>query len=129
MRRPLQHSQQPESDPHQHALAVANRPEEGDPYLNEWNSLIDAIRNNKPYNEVQHGVETSLVTSMGRMAAHTGMEITYEDMLNCEHEFAPGADKFTPDSPAPVVADADGKYPVPMPGKTTKREYELNIKA
>jgi len=106
-----------------------NIPKEGDPYLNEWNALIDAIRNNKPYNEVQHGVETSLVTSMGRMAAHTGMEITYEDMLNSEHEFAPGADKFTPNSPAPVIADADGKYPVPMPGKTTKREYELNIKA
>jgi hypothetical protein len=33
------------------------------------------------------------------------------------------------DSPPPIVADADGKYPVPMPGKTTKREYEMNIKA
>ena len=26
---------------------------------------------------------------MGRMAAHTGQEITFDDMLNCEHEFAP----------------------------------------
>lgn len=104
-------------------------PGEGDPYQNEWNVLIDAIRNDRPHNEVEHGVKSSLVTSMGRMAAHTGQEITYEDMLNCEHEFAPDCDKWTMDSPPPIVADADGKYPVPMPGKTTKREYEMNIKA
>jgi predicted dehydrogenase len=104
-------------------------PKEGDPYQNEWNVLIDAIRNDKPHNEVEHGVKASLVTSMGRMAAHTGQEITYDDMLNCEHEFAPGCDQWTMDSPPPVIADKDGKYPVPMPGKTTKREYELNIKA
>jgi hypothetical protein len=30
-------------------------------------------------------------------------------MLNCEHEFAPEVDKFTNDSPAPLLADADGK--------------------
>lgn len=98
-------------------------PGEGDPYQNEWNDLIDAIRNDKPYNEVKRGVEASLVTSMGRMAAHTGQEITFEDMLNCEHEMAPGLDQITASSPAPLVADANGRYPVPMPGITRKREY------
>ena len=94
-----------------------------DPYQNEWHDLIDAIRNDKPYNELKRGVEASLVTSMGRMAAHTGQEITYEDMLNCEHEMAPGLDSLTEDSPAPLQADANGRYPVPMPGITRKREY------
>jgi predicted dehydrogenase len=94
-----------------------------DPYLNEWNDLMDAIRNDKPYNEAKRGVEASLVTSMGRMAAHTGQEISFDDMLNSEHEMAPGLDKLTADSPAPVVAGADGRYPVPMPGITKKREY------
>src|SRR5262249_16981827 len=84
-----------------------------DPYENEWNDLIDAIGNDKPYNEVKRGVEASLVTSMGRMAAHTGQEITFEDMLNNEHEYAPGVDKLTFESPAPLVADKDGKYPIP----------------
>jgi len=99
------------------------KPGEGDPYQNEWEALMNAIRNNTPHNEVERGVKASLVTSMGRMAAHTGQEITYEQMLNCEHEFAPGLDKLTKDSPAPLVADAKGRYPVPMPGITTKREY------
>ena len=96
---------------------------DADPYLNEWNDLLDAIRNDKPYNEATRGVEASVVTSLGRMAAHTGQEVTYDEMLNSDHEFAPDADKLTMDSPPPVVADAEGKYPVPMPGKNKRREY------
>lgn len=92
------------------------------PYQNEWNDLMEAIVNNKPYNEVKRGVEASLVTSMGRMAAHTGQEITYDQMLNSEHEFAPGIEKITMDSPSPLPSDARGMYPQPEPGKK-KREY------
>jgi hypothetical protein len=98
-------------------------PAEQDPYQNEWNDLVAAIRGDKPYNECKRGVEASLVTSMGRMAAHTGQEVTYEDILNSDHEMAPGLDKITDDSPAPLIADANGRYPVPMPGITRKREY------
>ncbi len=98
-------------------------PDQADPYLNEWNELMAAIRDDKPYNEVKRGVQASLVTSMGRMAAHTGQEITYDELLNSEHEYAPGADKFTMDSPAPVLSDKDGKYPVPMPGIVKQKEY------
>ena len=96
---------------------------EPSPYQLEWEDLIDAIRQDKPFNEVKRGAEASLVTSMGRMAAHTGQIITYDQILNCEHEFAPGADKLTMDGPAPLEADANGKYPVPQPGIITKREY------
>ena len=98
-------------------------PDERDPYQNEWNDLMGAIRNDKPYNETERGVQASLVTSLGRMAAHTGQEITYDDMLNCDHEMAPGLDKLTMDSPAPLQAGSDGKYPVPQPGITKQREY------
>jgi len=98
---------------------------EQNPYQNEWNDLMSAIRNDKPYNEGKRGVEASLVSSMGRMAAHTGQEITFEDMLNCPHEFAPGVDKLSMTSPAPLKANAEGKYPVPMPGIVTDREYRV----
>jgi predicted dehydrogenase len=100
------------------------RPEERNPYQNEWNSLVDAIRNDKPYNETERGVRTSLVTSMGRMAAHTGQEITYDKILNCEHEMAPGLDKLTMDSPAPLRSDSEGRYPVPEPGIVKDQEYK-----
>jgi predicted dehydrogenase len=98
-------------------------PDEKDPYQNEWNDLVDAVRDGKPYNEVKRGVEASLVSSMGRMAANTGREITFDQMLQCEHEMAPGIEKFAMDSPAPLRADANGRYPVPQPGIVTKREY------
>ena len=96
---------------------------EPDPYQLEWNDLLQAIRQNRPYNEVRRGAEASLITAMGRMAAHTGQIITRDDMFNNEHEFAPNVDQLTMDSPAPVQAGADGKYPVPRPGIVTRREY------
>jgi len=99
------------------------KPEERNPYQNELNDLMEAIRNDKPYNETESGVNTSLVTSLGRMAAHTGQETTYEQILNSDHEMAPGLDKLTMDSPAPLQADADGRYPVPQPGIIKNREY------
>lgn len=93
------------------------------PYQNEWNELVDAIRNDRPYNEVEYGVYASLVGSLGRKAAHTGREITLEDMLKSDQVYAPGVDKFTMDSPAPVQAGPDGRYPIPQPGLITDREY------
>ncbi|MGE3314781.1 MAG: Gfo/Idh/MocA family protein [Planctomycetaceae bacterium] len=96
---------------------------EPNPYQIEWDELIAAIRQDQPYNEVQRGAEASLVTAMGRMACHTGQIVTYDEMLNCEHEFAPDVDKLTLASSAPLQADANGKYPVPLPGITKKREY------
>ncbi|MCX7867939.1 MAG: gfo/Idh/MocA family oxidoreductase, partial [Limisphaera sp.] len=76
-----------------------------------------------PYNELERGVMASVVTSMGRMAAHTGQEVTLEEMLNCEHEMAPGLDRLTAESPAPLQPGPDGRYPVPMPGRLRGREY------
>ncbi len=104
-------------------MAWAFPPPEPNPYQLEWDELVDAIRNDKPYNEVERGTVASLVTSMGRMAAHTGQVITYDQILNDDHELAPDVDKLTMDSPAPVLPDAQGRYPVPQPGLVTKREY------
>lgn len=93
------------------------------PYQNEWEKLVGAIRANTPHNEVKRGVNASVVSSMGRMAAHTGQEITFDMMLNCPHEFAAGLDGLTFDSPAPLQPGPDGRYPVPRPGLSPTREY------
>ncbi|HWA98496.1 MAG TPA: Gfo/Idh/MocA family oxidoreductase [Pirellulales bacterium] len=105
-------------------VAWAFGPEKYRPYLAEWDELIAAIRSDMPYNEARRGAEASLVTSMGRMAAHTGRVIKYDEILNSEHEFAPEIDHFTMDSAAPVQF-TNGRYPVPMPGLVTKREYQV----
>lgn len=93
------------------------------PYQNEWDDLIDAIRHDKKYNEAKYGAEASNACNLGRLAAHTGQVVTWEEALNHEHEMSPniGDLQF---GPGPLPSDANGKYPVPMPGITTKREYD-----
>jgi hypothetical protein len=103
-------------------LWAAEQPE-SNPYQNEWDDFVDAIRQDKPYSEVERGTMASIVTSMGRMAAHTGQLVTLEEIMAHDHEFAPDLEKMTMDGPAPVMPDADGKYPLPEPGFKKKREY------
>lgn len=93
------------------------------PYQNEWEVLIDRIRANQEHNEVETGIKTCAVTSMGRMAAHTGQEITYEQFINGAHEFVPNVAELNYDKPAPVMPGSDGKYPIPQPGVKKDREY------
>jgi predicted dehydrogenase len=102
---------------------TASFKEEGSPYQNEWDDFIAAIRDGKPYNEAKYGIESTLVCCMGRMAAHTGREVSYQAMLDCKHEFAPNVDQLTLDSPSPLPSDAQGRYSVPQPGILVDREY------
>jgi predicted dehydrogenase len=105
-------------------LAWAFPQPEQNPYQLEWDHLINAIRKDKRHNEVERGAKASLVTSMGRMAAHTGQVITFDDMLNCPHEFAPTVDKLVLDGPAPIQVDSVTKrYPQPQPGILRDREF------
>jgi predicted dehydrogenase len=97
--------------------------QEPNPYQVEWDDLLTAIRGDKAYNEVERGAKASLVTAMGRMSAHSGQVVSWDQALNFEHEFAPNVDKLTMDSPAPLQADKDGKYPVPEPGRKGRMEY------
>jgi predicted dehydrogenase len=96
---------------------------EPNPYQLEWDHLVEAIRQDKPYNEVKRGAEAALVVAMGRKAVHTGQSVLFEEMLNDEHEFAPGVDSLTMDSPAPAQLGADGFYPAPQPGRLKNREF------
>lgn len=96
---------------------------EANPYQLEWDHLVDAIRKDKLHNEVKRGAEASLVTAMGRMACHTGQVITFDEMLNCPHEFAPYVDQLAMDSPAPLQKGPNGLYPQPSPGILRDREY------
>jgi predicted dehydrogenase len=100
---------------------VAWRPanEKMSPYQVEWDMLLGAIRENRPHNEVERAAYANLTSIMGRAAIHMGRIITWDEMLASDFKFCPNVD-FTKDSPAPVQADADGRYPVPIPGSWTE---------
>jgi hypothetical protein len=92
-------------------------------YQLERDHLIDAIRKDKPYNEARRGAEASLVTSMGRMAVHTGQLVTWDDILGNTHEFALTVDKLTLIGDAPLKVGPAGHYPYPQPGVVRDREF------
>lgn len=87
-------------------------------YQLEHDLLFAAIREDKPYNEAERCAYAALVGILGRMAAESGKEVTWEQALNSKIELAPGLENLTWDSPAPVMPNAEGKYPIAMPGFT-----------
>ncbi len=53
---------------------------------------------------------------MGRAAVHMGKLVTWDEMMASNFQFCPNIDQLTPDSEPPIKADAQGRYPVPVPG-------------
>jgi len=102
-------------------LWTAAQPEPN-PYRREWEHFLAAIIADEPYNEAIRGAEAGLATAMGRFAAHTGKPVTFAEMLACSDDLTAGVEHLKDDSPAPLVANADGTYPVPNPGRY-KFEY------
>ncbi len=84
----------------------------------EHDLLFEAIRKNKPWNETERSAKSNFTAIMGRMACESGQLITWDDAIKSNIELAPGLEQFTTDSPAPVVPDANGRYPIAMPGTT-----------
>jgi predicted dehydrogenase len=87
-------------------------------YQVEHDLLFSAIRNDKPYNETEFSAKAAMTGILGRMAAESGHEITWDQAMASNLELAPGLDTYTMDSQPPVTPDAQGRYPIAMPGFT-----------
>ncbi|MGA2253267.1 MAG: gfo/Idh/MocA family oxidoreductase [Thermoguttaceae bacterium] len=87
------------------------------PWQAEWKDLIEAIRNDRPYNEAERGIKANLAAIMGRAAVHMGRTVTWNEVTKSAFAFAPQADHLKFGGPAPVKPDTQGDYPVPIPGK------------
>ncbi len=82
----------------------------------EWNVLLDSIRNDKPQNETKRAAYSNVADLMGRAAVHSGKMITWDEAMASNFEFYADIDSMDYDTKPPVLADADGHYPVPIPG-------------
>ncbi|MHB8520683.1 MAG: Gfo/Idh/MocA family protein [Limisphaerales bacterium] len=87
-----------------------------DPYQQEHNDLFEAIRNNRPYNEAHAGAMSTMTGILGRMCTYSGQQIEWDAAFNSKIELLPQT--FGWDATPPVVPNADGFYPVAMPGTT-----------
>jgi len=87
-------------------------------YQVEHDLLFEAIRQDKPYNETERCAKAAMAGILGRMAAESGKTITWDEAMASNLELAPGLDRYTLDSEPPVKPDAQGRYPIAMPGVT-----------
>lgn len=99
-------------------IAWEAAPEKISPWQAEWNVFLHAIRNDRRHNEARQAALSQLADLMGRAAIHMGRVITFDEVMASNFEWVPGGlDNFNENSPPPVVADANGRYPVPVPGQ------------
>ena len=87
-------------------------------YQIEHDLLFEAIRHDKPYNETERCAKAAMAGILGRMAAESGKLIAWDEAMASGLELAPGLDQYTMASTPPVLPDAQGRYPIAMPGTT-----------
>lgn len=81
------------------------------PYVEEHKMLFESIQNGKQVNECKQVAESTLTAIMGREAAYTGQEITWDQVLNSDSSLLPEKLEFgSLETP-----------PVPIPGKYRMR--------
>ena len=83
----------------------------------EHYTFFKAIREDLDHNEAERGAMATMTAILGRMATYSGQEVTWDDAMASNQKLVPdGLVNFTSD--APVNPDADGRYPVAIPGVT-----------
>ena len=82
-------------------------------YQVEHDELHDAIRRDVPLNNAYYGTTSSFSAVLGRMATYSGKVQNFEKALALPYRTMP--ENMTWESTPPVVPDADGNYPLPMP--------------
>jgi predicted dehydrogenase len=60
-----------------------------DPFVQEHIRLVTAIRSNKPINDVEPHVQSTLMAIMGRESAYTGKFVTWEQMMASDMKLGP----------------------------------------
>lgn len=80
------------------------RGEKADMYQREHDELFASIRAGKPINDGEWMTKSTLLGIMGRMAAYTGQEITWEQALNSQEALVPENLKWNDSLPFPPIA-------------------------
>jgi predicted dehydrogenase len=90
----------------------------GSPYQREHNEFFATLRNGGHINNAEYAAKSTLAAIMGRMATYSGQEIEWGEAMASNLRLVPDTADLPTDGTAPVMPDGEGRYPIPMPGKT-----------
>lgn len=92
---------------------------EGDPnpYQVEHDRLFASIRAGEVINNAEYGAKSTMTAIMGRMATYSGKKLSWDEALNSNVQLVPNEAHIQWDKNPPVMPDAEGWYPIPVPGQ------------
>jgi len=86
-----------------------------DPYQTQHDTFFAFLRRGGTLNEVDTAATATLTAIMGRLAAYSGTEVTWDDTLNSKETLAPKPAHSLTDIP-PTQPDKFGDYATPVRG-------------
>ena len=94
-----------------------DKSKERNPYQTEHDELFAAIAKGEyKYADAENGAYSTMTSILGRMATYSGQIIDWDKAINSGLDLAPKT--FAWDADMPLKPDANGLYPVAVPGKT-----------
>jgi hypothetical protein len=105
-------------------------PDAHSPWDYQWIDFIDAIRNDKPFNQAKRAVYADYASLMGRAAAHYNRVVTWDEVVKSQFQFCDYLDDLNYDSPAPVKPTRTATSPprTPASGKSCNDPLEGTLK-
>jgi predicted dehydrogenase len=73
-------------------------------YQAEHDALFASIRNGQPINNGDYMAKSTLLAIMGRMAAYTGQEVTWEMAMSSREDLSPAAYEWVASPPVAKIA-------------------------
>lgn len=94
-----------------------DKSKENQPYQNEHDELFAAIAKGEyKFWDAERGAKSSMTSILGRLATYSGQAVDWDTALHSGLNIMPSVYDFN--VPPPVLPDADGNYPVAVPGVT-----------
>ena len=90
--------------------------QEANPYQVEHDEFFKSIRSNDIISDAENGAKSTLSAIMGRMATYSGKTVTWDEVLNSDHQIMPESVDW--DTTPPSLPDENGFYSIPKPGVT-----------
>ena len=94
-----------------------DKEKENNPYQTEHDELFAAIAKREyKFADAEHGAKSTMTSILGRLATYSGQVIEFDKALNSGLSLQPAT--YAWDADMPLKPDANGYYPVAVPGVT-----------